>query len=321
MIGKRTILIAAAALASAPASLAADQDYAEAYRRETEGGAVWMDVGLGYMNAKSNELVYDEVTGRRISKLIWNMDQAAIAQVNAGVKLLPGMALKLRGTFGIDGDTGMTDYDWAEETAPDTWTHRSIHDDTDLDHYNRLDANVQWDFVETDPARFGALAGLRFTDIQWTARGGDFVYTNTSLRDTVGSFDDGQRGITYQQNFLTPYVGFAAGFDHGDLALNATVIASVVAKGDGEDQHWLRGLEFRDDLDLSTMFSIQGEAVYRFNRLYQIFANVEYERYADTKGTTDIFDLAGNMIGFTGDDSSGADHRSLTAVAGVRFSY
>jgi omptin len=322
MARRLKITLAILALACPSLAFAADQDAVrEVYRVQDDRETVWMDVGLGYMNAKSHERVFDEDTGRKVSKLIWNMDQAAIAQVDLGVRLKPDMAIKLRGTFGIDGDAGMRDYDWLDESSPDDWTDRSIHDDTRLDRYSRIDANFQWDFVNTRPATVGALVGVRVTDIQWSAYGGDFVYSDAAFRDTSGSFDDGARVITYNQNFVTPYLGLSAGYDQGDLALNATVIASVVAKGDGEDQHWERGLEFRDDLDLSTMFSIQGEAVYRFNRNYHIFANVEYERYADTKGTTDIFDLAGNMVGVTGNDSSGADHRSLTAVAGVRFTY
>ena len=315
------VSFAVLAIVSSP-SFAADEDINSVYQAKNANETITLDIGFGYMNAKAHELVYDTTDGgRKLSELIWEMDSAAVAQVGLGFKLSNDLALKLRGTFGIDGDSYMEDYDWLDNTIPDTWTHLSQHDDTRLNGYNRLDAALQWDFADLDPVSIGALLGVRVTNIKWSAHGGDYTYTTTTLRDTTGSFPDGEKGITYEQIYGTPYLGLTAGFDNGDFAMSGSVIASVVAKGSGEDHHWARNLVFEDDLELSTMFSLQAEAIYRFNPSYQFFVNAEYERYADTKGATDVFDMLGNLVLAEGDGTAGSDHTSLTAVAGLRFAY
>src|SRR3546814_9973093 len=91
----------------------------------------------------------------------------------------------------------MEDYDWFQ--PGNDWTDRSRHFDTDLDHYLMIDIAGRFDRLRWEDGRLGLLGGVRYTDVQWTAYGGDFVYTATTFRDTVGSFPAGERGITYRQ--------------------------------------------------------------------------------------------------------------------------
>jgi outer membrane protease len=314
---------AAAGLALFPGvAVAADEDFNTSFQAKNANETITMDLGFGYMNAKAHELVYDPADGgRKISELIWEMDAAAVMQVGLGFQLTDTMKLKLRGTFGIDGNAYMEDYDWLDATTPDTWTHLSTHDDTGLDRYTKLDAAFQWDFARLEGVTIGALLGVRGTDIQWSAHGGNYTYSTNGFRDDIGSFDAGAKVITYEQFYGSPYLGLAAGLDTGQFAFNGSVIASIVADGGSEDHHWLRGLVFEDSFDMNTMFALQAEALYRYNSAYQFFANVEYEHYADTFASTDVFDMAGSLVGVFDGDSAGADHTSLTAVAGLRVAY
>ncbi len=84
-------------------------------------------------------------------------------------------------------------------------------------------------FCAASEATLGALLGLRFASVQWSAYGGSYVYTSdpsSTFRDDVGTIDDGVLGITYEQNFTTPYLGLAGEVSYDNISLRGSVLAS-----------------------------------------------------------------------------------------------
>jgi omptin len=149
-------------------------------------------LSAGWLTGQSHEYVYDG--GQKLSELIWDLDHAYVINADLSIRLMPALKLNIRGSFGGHIDSYMEDYDWMSlDYGVTDWTHRSQHDDTELDRFAHFDLNLQYDFLRTDALTVGGLLGARFTGIQWSAYGGDYIYTSdpgSTFRDNVGSIDD-----------------------------------------------------------------------------------------------------------------------------------
>jgi outer membrane protease len=201
--------------------------------------AGWQDDNLsfglsgGWLTGRSHELVYED--GEKISELIWDLDHAFVLNADFSFRLLPALRLNAGASFGGHIDSYMEDYDWPGlDYGVTDWTDQSTHEDTELDYFTRVDLNLQYDFLRMPVLTLGGVLGARVTGIQWSAYGGDYVYTSdpaTSFRDEIGSFTDGEIGITYEQAWLVPYLGIAASLDMGDLRISASAVGSPLAYG------------------------------------------------------------------------------------------
>jgi outer membrane protease len=216
----------------------------------------------------------------------------------------------------------MEDYDWLGlDDGVTDWTDRSVHEDTELDYFTRVDLNLQYDFLRMPVLTLGGLLGARVTGIQWSAYGGDYVYTSdpaTSFRDEIGSFTDGEIGITYEQAWLVPYIGIAASLDMGNLRISASAVGSPLAYGTDDDVHWLRDLNFIDDFEPTNFLGAAAELSYRYGPQYQFFVNATAERYFRTSGDTTLIDITSGASAYYGGDVSGADHENLQISVGMR---
>jgi outer membrane protease len=192
--------------------------YDESYTWENE--TLSFGVSGGWLTGQSHEFAHD-AAGNKISELIWDMNHAYALNADLGIRLTPELRFNARGTWGGDIDSHMEDYDWLGLDYGQTdWTHRSIHEDTTLDHFARFDLNLQYDFLRGPAVVVGALLGGRFTGVQWKAHGGDFVYTTdpaTTFRDDVFSISDDASVITYEQDWAVAYAGLAASINAGSF--------------------------------------------------------------------------------------------------------
>jgi outer membrane protease len=288
--------------------------------------AGWQDENLsfglsgGWLTGQSHELVYED--GEKISELIWDLDHAFVLNADFSFRLLPALRLNAGASFGGHIDSHMEDYDWLGlDYGVTDWTDRSTHEDTELDYFTRVDLNLQYDFLRMPVLTLGGLLGARVTGIQWSAYGGDYVYTSdpaTSFRDEIGSFTDGEIGITYEQAWLVPYIGIAASLDMGDLRISASAVGSPLAYGTDDDVHWLRDLNFLDDLEPTNFLGAAAELTYRYGPQYQFFVNATAERYFRTSGDTTLIDITSGASAYYGGDVSGADHENFQISVGMR---
>jgi outer membrane protease len=325
---RRTALAAASLWLSFTASSVAAQEiglasgldgYDESYSWENE--TLSFGVSGGWLTGQSHEFVYDG-SGNKISELIWDMNHAYALNSDLGIRLTPELKLNASGTWGGDIDSHMEDYDWLGLDYGQTdWTHRSIHEDTKLDHFARFDLNLQYDFIRRPAVVVGALLGGRFTGVQWKAHGGDFVYTtdpSTTFRDDVFSLSDDILGITYEQSWAVAYAGLSAAVKTDSWRIAGTVVGSPLAFGSSDDDHWLRSLHFEDEFDRSSFVGASAEIAYLFNGHYQVFVSANGERFFHTYGDTTIKDTStGGQANLDG-DVSGGDHENLQVSVGFR---
>lgn len=278
-------------------------------------------VSAGWLTGQSHEFVYDG-SGNKDSELIWDMNHAYALNADLGIRLIPALKLNARGTWGGHIDNHMEDYDWMGRPYGQTdWTHQSVHDDTELDHFARFDINLQYDILQNRALVLSGLLGARVTGVQWSAYGGDYVYTTdpaTTFRDDVDSFPDGTLGITYEQTWAVAYAGVSASINTPSWRATGSIIGSPLAYGRGDDDHWLRLLNFDDELDRTNFIAASAEMAYLFGGHYQLFLNANAERYFHTYGSTTLTDTSsGGSVNYSG-DVAGADHENLQISLGFR---
>ena len=133
-------------------------------------------LSLGHLQASAHEVVFGGASNDgEWSHLIWDTEHALT--VDAGIRHEWGPRLSLHAEFStaLVDEGHMVDYDWLGSTPQ--WTDRSIHPDTSLDAYYRLDVGASWAFFKGERFSLAALTGFRYIDISWTARGGSYVYS------------------------------------------------------------------------------------------------------------------------------------------------
>ena len=147
---------------------------------------------LGHLQASGHEVVFGGASNDgEWSHLIWDTEHALT--VDAGIRHEWGPRLSLHADFStaLVDDGQMVDYDWLGPTAQ--WTDQSIHPDTSLDAYYRLDVAASWTFFKREHFALAALAGFRYIDTSWTARGGAFFFLT---HPHFGLFWDDERGFS-----------------------------------------------------------------------------------------------------------------------------
>lgn len=156
--------------------------------------------GVGYTWVKAEEIVY--YGEDQISHLFW---QSQMPVLTGAFRAAPmdNVTVFGRVKVGLGGSHKMEDYDWMGEHfksyAFDDWTHRSVHDQTELDRYINLDIAVGHDFEINQHNVFNLHGGFKYTNVKWTASNGQYVYSDTGFRKDVGKFSE--KGISYEQNF------------------------------------------------------------------------------------------------------------------------
>ncbi|RNF35156.1 omptin family outer membrane protease [Paracoccus methylarcula] len=165
---------------------------------------------LGYGRITANELVYSGAGDERLSHLIWEAN-TPVATLNARFDLGNAWVLSGQAIFSVNGRADMTDFDWlapfAKGTSDHQWTDRSRHPDSQLDHYLDLELAAGRDFDLNEATRVNLHGGLKYTWVEWHARGGSYIYSENGFRDARGSFPDGEVGISYKQQRRTVFAG------------------------------------------------------------------------------------------------------------------
>ncbi len=253
-------------------------------------------IQAGYMTGEANEYVVDG--DRLISQLIWKIDSLYMAgigmswQINEGSVLKTDLWLKT-----ADGESTMDDYDWLIDGME--WTHWSHHDDTIVSKAAVFDISYTYTPLEFRDSIFifRGVAGYKLTDFEWEARGGSFIYSQSSFRDTEGSFPDGELGITYEQIFHTPYFGFEIEIPAGIMFLSSRFTGSFSVFGRAVDQHHLRDLVTTAYFYWGNMVSIDCTAgiklgpkiVFSGNYNYMNFLNIQGNSAYDQSGTVTVY--------------------------------
>ena len=259
-------------------------------------------------------MVYDEVTGRKISQLDWKIKNVAILKGDISWDAYSFLTLNARGWTSLASGSGhMDDYDWMN-AKQSSWTDHSSH----VNYANEYDLNVKGWIFQGDNYKAGVTAGYQETRFSWTATGGSYNYDNGT---NTGNFPAGERGIGYSQRFSMPYIGLAGQYRFNDFEFNALFKFSDWVRAHDNDEHYMRDLTFREKTSDSRYYGASVDAGYYVTPNAKVFAEFTYSSYEEGKGGTQIIDTNTGESGSIGGDAAGISNRNYTITAGLQYRF
>lgn len=313
-------MLALFSLAGATTTQAADQLSNETVYESADKGITLLG-GIGYTWLKGNEVVYDD-NANRISQLIWKT-QAPVATLGAKAVFADVWTASANAVIGFSGRSNMKDYDWLQPHwsgwGDDDWTHRSIHPDTKLDRYINLDVALGRNFAVNETTTVNLHGGFKYTNVKWTAYGGSFIYSKNGFRDNVGTFPDGERGITFEQRYPTLFVGAEATTQIDDWTLSGLLRGGFTVDASDTDHHWMRKLRFEDEYETVPFVSVGGSASYQWSERTSLFLAGNFDKYFRTSGDTTEYKKG--VLNAKYKDGAGMDFVSATVSVGAKISF
>ncbi|WP_331375637.1 omptin family outer membrane protease [Sinorhizobium chiapasense] len=279
-------------------------------------------MGLGYIRLKGNELVYS-AAGNRISHLIWETD-APVLTTGFKAELVDNWTISASAAIGFSGDSHMEDYDWTEPWGFDRgdWSHRSIHTHTDLDRYINLDIAAGRDFVINDAAAINLHGGFKYTDVKWTAFGGSFTYSVDGFRDTTFHLPDGERGISYEQQYPGVFLGVEAITKFGNWTLSGLLRGGLSVDASDVDNHWHRKVLFKEEFSALLFVSVGAKAIYQVTDRVSFFFAGNFDKYFREIAEATEYDRSTSSPRVdVGKDVAGMDLYAFTLSTGFKFKF
>lgn len=279
---------------------------------------------IGALGIEAREYVFNLAGSDDVlSLLIWQ-SLAPTASAEIKVTLPDDWTVKARARAALFGDSYMEDYDWLlpfrPSFAPGDWTHRSRHPNTILDWYLDGSLAIGKNVIVEPGITVNLNGGLKYTDVQWTARGGDFTYSIFGFRDTTGNFAD-VPGITYRQQLPVIFAGLDVGATDGQWTYNVDAKAGMTLFGLATDHHWLRDLRFLDRIKPTPMVSLHASVGYDFTDNFGVFLEGGIEKTFLGRADTEYYDIpSGTHLG-TAADIGGAELGTISLSAGLEGSF
>ena len=284
-------------------------------------GNVEFTLGAGLLNGEAEEKVYDVDNGAKVSQLDWQLKQVPTLHLGLSWHPLRWLTLDARGWTQIaKGDSHMKDYDWLGEDDQ-SWTDYSDHPDTRVQKAWQAEVAATVWALKRDDLALGAVLAYQHSELGWQSRGGSYTYSSDyGYRDLSGEFERGEKGITYQQTYQTPYVGLVGLYSLGNWTLESRVKHSQWVKARDHDQHHMRSLTFSGNHgNRGRMQSLSLGLSYRINPQFSVKAGVDYQVYAEAKGSTRVkHNAGGQSLNIDGKSGSQA---SRTVLSNLALSY
>lgn len=286
------------------------------YSQSTPDDTVRVNASVGAMYLEGNEKVVSG--GYTISHLIWQT-KMPVLRGSISVDFGGGLSGTVEGSTAGFGSSYMEDYDWLRgDDTFDNWSHRSQHPDTVVDHYYTGAASIGYELVKDETAVIRAHTGLKYTDVQWTAYGGTYIYSDVGFRDTVGTIPPGVAGITYRQQLPELFIGVDGEERYGDFRVGGLLRGGVTFLAVATDDHWLRNLRFVDHLYVAPTFTAGVDFGFALGRNAELTLAARYDHIVEQNGDTKYYDIAtGLPTGGFLDVAAGA-LRSAEITAGLK---
>ena len=280
--------------------------------------SVTVSTSAGLLSGKSQELVYDAPTGRKVSQLDWKLKNVAILKGDISWDAYSFLTLNARGWTSLASGSGhMDDYDWLNSNQSSATDHSS-HPSTDVNYANEYDLNVKGWIFKDENYKAGVIAGYQETRFSWTATGGTYNYNNGA---NTGNFAPGERGIGYSQRFSMPYIGLAGQYRFNDFEVNALFKFSDWVRAHDNDEHYMRELTFREKTSNSRYYGASIDAGYYVTPQAKVFAEFTYSKYEEGKGGTEVTSYTTGQSASYGGDAAGISNKNYTITAGLQYRF
>lgn len=309
LLRTKTALLAGLVFCSPALATAADNLFTSPDQNFTIYG------GIGFANIKAGEYVYDG--SHKLSQLDWESKGVTLYTFGAMADLDKNWSVKADVNIGANGNGHMVDYDWLVYSIDD-WTHRSTHPDTKLDHYFNGSIEVDRDVYSNDATTLDLGLGFSYSDVKWSAFGGSYIYSTSALHDTVGSFADGERAISYRQKI--PVAFLAANAEHriGAFTISGGVKGGLSFGIEDIDDHWMRDLRFYDSMGAAPMLGANVAVNYEFTQNAAFYVAGNFEKVFRTKGDVRMVDTTGASDDEHYSNGAGADFQAVSISFGLK---
>lgn len=280
--------------------------------------------GLGVLSGQADEYVYDPATGEKISELNWKIVYSPTFNFGGAYKVNSDLSFYGNAVIGLNGDNYMDDYDWlhADFGLPASvgWTDHSWHDDTVLDHYFSIDAGAKIDFYKQNATTFSIMGGGRYTDVQWSAYGGCFLYSTKTFHDTSGCFPADEAEIRYRQMLPAAYLGLSWQHQADQWDYSLGILAGLSFNTLDNDNHWGSAF-FVDYGSVAPYVGLRGNLSYAIGENSDVFIKGEFDRYFESKGPTDVTDTNTGAFAHVGGNASGMALGTVNVSVGLSYQF
>ena len=298
----------------------ADQTYADPNENFVLRGSV------GLASVVGREHVYAGSAGDdNLSLLIWE-STAPIAKVDVKLRFPDAWTLRGHLDVALMGSSRMTDYDWIPPNntghGMNDWSDRSISPNTSLDWYLNGDIALGRDLPISDVLMVNVNGGFKYTDVQWTAKGGTFIYSDPGYHDTVGSIPD-VPAVRYRQQLPTVFAGVDATVNDGAWSLEAGGRAGLILYGQSVDHHYLRipPRTIVDQLSYGQVLSADAKIGYAFSAHFGAFVEGSYEKTFAAHTPSDYYVTATGAKFLHSDNIGGGELDVISLTAGLKGNF
>ena len=302
------------------------------FEAASSDSAVELRGGFGVLGIEAREHVFAASgSTNNASLLIWQ-SLAPMGTLELKASLPEDFTVKAGLRAAIAGYGYMEDFDWIGPDfvsyGADDWTHLSQHSNTHLDWY--FDGSLAFGRdIYVDPvAKLNANIGLKYTDVQWTAVGGTFVYSDFpgdaggNFRAYQGSIPD-EPTITYRQQLPVLFAGLDAEAKEGPWTFEGSVQGGVTFLGLATDHHWMRTPPMRiyDYLQPAPVLGASGTLKYDVTQNFGLFASGSVEQVFLGRSNKEYYDIDTGDLLLTHPDGGGAELLTVSASAGLKGSF
>jgi outer membrane protease len=277
-----------------------------------DGMVIWYG-GLGLTGIKAHEYVFSG--DRKVSELIWRSAFVPTATAGLTAELPQKWYIHTDVAIGYGGNGYMADFDWLVKGR--SWSDRSLSPDTRLDHYFTGSLEAGRELITLQDTTISLGAGVKYTDVQWSAFGGSFIYTNQSWHDWRGHFPSGEKGITFRQAMPVPYLGLNFSHTTGAWTLAGSLQGGVSVSARDIDDHWLRDLRFYDYYQTAPDLSARLSADYAWRNNLSLYLSGGFDRLFLARADTKIVKTTTGRSNWD-PNSAGGDYSSVTVSFGIK---
>ncbi|MGV8833182.1 MAG: omptin family outer membrane protease [Devosia sp.] len=308
----QALLVAVLANAASPAA-------AQSYTYTNDNDTIRINGGIGVMYLEGNEYVFNGE--RTLSKLIWQT-KAPVLRGSVAIDVGNGFSISAEGSLAGLGSSYMEDYDWRVATNSfDNWSDRSQHPDTGLDHFLTGAATVGYELVHDRDAVVRLHAGLKYTDVKWSAYGGSYVYSDGGFRNKTGNFADGAPAITYRQQLPEVFVGFDGDQYLGNVRLGGLLRGGMTVLAQSHDNHWMRDRLIVDNFRPAPTIALGADVGFALGPMAEFYIAGRYDQTFLMRGRSEYFNTQTGARTIVDDDLGGAELRSAEITAGLRGTF
>jgi len=279
---------------------------------------VTVGLSLGQLQGEAKERVYDpEEGGRRVSQLNWKYNNAAIIKGDFAWDFSPWASLGFNGwTTLASSGAAMDDYDWLD-TSQSQWSHWSTHPETKLNYANEFDINMKGWLLNEEQYRVGIMAGYQQSSFSWLAKGGSYSYNNGA---NTGSIPRGEPAIAYKQKFKLPYIGLTARYQYEKFETNLLFKYSNWVNATTNDEHYARGITFKDDVNNSRYYAVVADVGYYVTPQAKVYLEGSWNQYQEKRGSLSSH-MPSEGIYVKEDDAGSVANEFYTVTMGLKYSF